>query len=54
MVLSKKFIIAKHFDGEPKSSDLVLVEELLPYLKLGGEKVVNFLFGKDLKFSSIR
>jgi prostaglandin reductase 1 len=33
MVKTKKFILAKHFDGEPKESDLNLVEEDLPPLK---------------------
>ncbi|XP_051172015.1 prostaglandin reductase 1-like isoform X1 [Leptopilina boulardi] len=35
MVLSKKFVIVKHFEGKPKSSDLALVEELLPLVKMG-------------------
>lgn len=33
MVKTKKFILAKHFVGEPKESDLKLVEEDLPALK---------------------
>jgi hypothetical protein len=33
MVKTKKFILAKHFVGEPKESDLKLVEEDLPVLK---------------------
>ncbi|XP_033221911.1 prostaglandin reductase 1-like [Belonocnema kinseyi] len=35
MVVAKKFIIAKHFEGEPKPSDLKLVEEELPPIKDG-------------------
>ena len=37
MVVAKKFIIAKHFEGEPKPSDLKLVEEELPPIKDGGK-----------------
>jgi hypothetical protein len=33
MMKTKKFILAKHFVGEPKESDLKLVEEDLPALK---------------------
>lgn len=33
MVKTKRFILAKHFVGEPKESDLQLVEEDLPALK---------------------
>lgn len=44
MVLSKKFVIAKHFEGKPKSSDLVLVEELLPLVKMGGERIRELYF----------
>lgn len=36
MIVAKKFVIAKHFDGEPKPSDLTLVEEELPPIKDGG------------------
>lgn len=36
MVASKKFVLAKHFDGPPKESDLQLVEEELPPIKDGG------------------
>nr|CAD7448958.1 unnamed protein product [Timema bartmani] len=35
MTKAKKFILAKHFDGEPKESDLKLVEEELPPIKDG-------------------
>ncbi|XP_033223578.1 prostaglandin reductase 1-like [Belonocnema kinseyi] len=35
MVVAKKFVIANHFDGEPKPSDLTLVEEELPPIKDG-------------------
>lgn len=37
MVKAKKYIIGKHFQGEPKRTDLPLVEEELPPLKNGGE-----------------
>lgn len=40
MVINKKFIIAKHFKGEPKVSDLKLVEEELPAIQDGG---INYL-----------
>lgn len=36
VVVGKKFVIAKHFDGEPKPSDLTLVEFELPPVKDGG------------------
>lgn len=37
MVKAKKFILTKHFVGEPKPDDLTLVEFELPALKDGGE-----------------
>lgn len=37
MVIVQKFLIAKHFDGEPKESDLKLVKEELPPIKDGGK-----------------
>ena len=37
MVKTKKFILAKHFVGEPKADDLTLVEEELPPLQEGGK-----------------
>lgn len=37
MVTSKKFVLAKYFDGPPKESDLQLIEEELPPLKNGGK-----------------
>jgi hypothetical protein len=43
MVKTKKFILAKHFVGEPKESDLQLVEEDLPALKDRGNYIVVFL-----------
>lgn len=36
MVLAKKFIFVKRFDGMPKISDFRLEEEILPELKDGG------------------
>lgn len=36
MTTSKKFILAKYFDGAPKESDFKLVEEELPPIKDGG------------------
>lgn len=41
MVTSKKFILAKQFDGPPKLSDLQLVEEELPALKDGGNTTLS-------------
>ncbi|XP_015521661.1 prostaglandin reductase 1-like [Neodiprion virginianus] len=35
MVIAKKYVLAKHFEGEPKRSDLPIVEEELPPLKDG-------------------
>jgi hypothetical protein len=35
-MLAKKWILAKHFDGEPNDSNLKLVEEELPELKENG------------------
>lgn len=37
MVVCRKYVIAKHFKGEPAESDLKLVEEELPPIKDGGE-----------------
>lgn len=36
MVIAKKYVLAKYFKGEPKRSDLPIVEEELPALKDGG------------------
>ena len=33
---AKKWVLVKHFDGEPKDEDLKLVEEELPDLKENG------------------
>lgn len=41
MVTSKKFVLAKQFDGPPKESDLEIVEEELPPIKDGGKYLVN-------------
>jgi len=41
MVKTKKFILAKHFVGEPKPDDLTLVEEELPPLQEGGKIIKN-------------
>lgn len=35
MVIARKYIIVKHFDGEPKETDLKLVEEELPPIEDG-------------------
>ncbi|XP_029040257.1 prostaglandin reductase 1-like [Osmia bicornis bicornis] len=35
MVKAKKFVVVKHFQGEPKSTDLQLVEEELPPVRNG-------------------
>lgn len=37
MVIARKYIIVKHFDGEPKETDLKLVEEELPPIEDGGK-----------------
>jgi len=36
---AKKWILAKHFDGVPKESDMELVEEELPSLSDGGKEM---------------
>jgi hypothetical protein len=46
MVKTKKFILAKHFVGEPKDDDFTLVEEELPPLKEGGKIIENSMWGK--------
>lgn len=35
-ILAKKYVLTKHFEGEPKKSDFIVVEEELPQLKDGG------------------
>lgn len=35
---AKRWLIVKHFDGEPKNDDLQLIEEELPELKENGQK----------------
>lgn len=37
MVIAKKVIIDKRFNGMPKPSDFKIIEEQLPPLKEGGE-----------------
>lgn len=39
--VAKKYVFSKHFSGEPKPTDLALVEEELPAIKDGG---INKLF----------
>jgi hypothetical protein len=34
-----KWILAKHFEGVPKDADMELVEEVLPCLNDGGERM---------------
>ena len=41
MVVTKKFILSKHFKGEPKSSDVKLIEEELPPIKDGGQYIIH-------------
>lgn len=36
MVKAKKFVVVKHFEGDPKPSDLKLVEEELAPITDGG------------------
>jgi prostaglandin reductase 1 len=38
----RKWILAKHFDGFPKDSDVEIVEEELPTLKEGGEELNEY------------
>lgn len=35
--VAKKYVFSKHFSGEPKPTDLKLVEEELPAIKDGGQ-----------------
>lgn len=51
MVTSKKFVLAKYFDGVPKESDLELIEEELPPLKDGG-KFTYLSIGTKIKIST--
>ena len=39
MATAKKFVLAAHFQGAPKRSDLKIVEEKLPALNDGGESL---------------
>ena len=32
-MIAKKWVLAKHFNGEPKEENIQLVEEILPELK---------------------
>lgn len=41
MVTAKKYVITQYFKGEPKRSDLTLVEEELPALNDGGKYIQN-------------
>ncbi|XP_018335847.1 prostaglandin reductase 1-like [Agrilus planipennis] len=43
MVVAKKFLLAKHFQGEPKENDFQMVEETLPSIK-DGEYLVEAVF----------
>ena len=36
MATAQKFVLAAHFQGDPKRSDLKIVEEKLPALNDGG------------------
>lgn len=38
MVVARKYVLVKHFEGEPKQSDFLLTEEELPTLKDGGAR----------------
>lgn len=40
VVTAKVYIYQRHFDGFPKEGDLKLVEEVLPPLKNGGNKIL--------------
>lgn len=59
MVKTKKYILAKHFVGEPKEDDFEIVEEELPPLKKGGKiqpdksyPFLDSLFFKDTFYYS--
>ena len=39
---AKKFVLAKHFDGEPKDEDFEVVEEELPELKENGKSYIKY------------
>ena len=39
--INKKFVLASHFQGEPKLSDIQLIEEQLPELKDGGQFILK-------------
>ena len=39
MATARKFVLAAHFQGAPKRSDLKIVEEKLPTLNDGGESL---------------
>ena len=40
MATARKYILAAHFEGVPKRSDLKIVEEKLPALNDGGQLVI--------------
>lgn len=41
MVIARKYVLIKHFNGLPRKGDAGIVEEELPPLKDGGECVYN-------------
>ena len=43
MATAKKYVLAAHFQGTPKKSDLKIVEEKLPALNDGGEPLLHNL-----------
>jgi hypothetical protein len=48
---AKKWVLVKHFDGEPKESDLELVDEDLPdELKENGFLKISIFFLKSIFF----
>lgn len=46
MVIAKKYIIVKYFEGEPKASDVKIVEHKLPPIEDGGIQPKKKLMNK--------
>mgnify|MGYP004598372501 CR=1 FL=1 len=50
MVKAKRFIVVKHFQNDPKPSDLQLIEEELPALQNGGKNLITCISIVDILF----
>lgn len=46
MLRARKYVIMKHFNGEPKKNDLKLEEEELPPIQDGGKRIIHFYIMK--------